>query len=69
MAVKSGRPLAYVRLLTVSEVAFLLHVHANTVRKWSDRGLLPAARLGKRGDRRFSWEDVQGILRKVANST
>ncbi len=52
------------RLLTVKEAAELLHVHVNTVRNWSDNGLLPAYRVGKRADRRFRHQDVQKLLRK-----
>lgn len=45
-------------LLTVSEVAQLLHIHINTVRRWSDSGLINAYRIGRRGDRRFDREQV-----------
>ena len=47
------------RLLTVRDVAWLLHVHVNTVRLWADRGTLPCYRLGTRRDRRFRREDVE----------
>ena len=49
-------------MLTVAEVAQLLHVHPNTVRNWSDNGLLKSYRLGYRGDRRFSLDDVNRLL-------
>jgi len=45
-------------MLTVQEVARLLYVHANTVRKWSNIGLLKAYRIGPRGDRRFDAEEI-----------
>ena len=51
------------RMLTVSEVAYLLHVHPNTIRSWSDKGLLTTYRLGHRHDRRFSLEDIDGFLK------
>ncbi|UCE02545.1 MAG: helix-turn-helix domain-containing protein [Candidatus Latescibacterota bacterium] len=35
------------RLLTVSEVAQFLGVHAKTVYVWARRGLLPCIRLGR----------------------
>ena len=50
-------------LLTVSEVAKALHVHPNTVRNWSDNGLLKSYRLGQRRDRRFNLKDVNKLLK------
>ncbi|MCK5576697.1 MAG: helix-turn-helix domain-containing protein [Dehalococcoidales bacterium] len=50
-------------LLTVSEVAKLLHIHENTVRRWSDRGIIPAYRICSRGDRRFRKDDISLFLR------
>ena len=52
------------RMLTVQEVAAVLNVHADTVRHWSDHGLLKTYRIGPRGDRRFSWEDVDSFLKE-----
>lgn len=48
--------------LTPRELARLLNVHINTVRRWSDRGLLKAHRIGPRGDRRFSKESIAEFL-------
>ncbi len=47
-----------VNLLTVGQVAKILYIHPNTVRRWSNRGILTAYRISKRGDRRFKKEDV-----------
>lgn len=49
-------------MLTTSEVAHLLNVHINTVRRWSNQGVLKAYRIGSRGDRRFRQEDVDSFL-------
>ncbi|MFC2001433.1 helix-turn-helix domain-containing protein [Chloroflexota bacterium] len=49
-------------MLTVAETAHLLHIHPNTVRQWSDNGLLKAYRLGYRRDRRFKLEDIDNLL-------
>jgi len=51
-------------LLTTSETASLLHVHINTVRRWSNLGILKSFRIGLRGDRRFLKEDVDKFLRE-----
>ena len=50
------------RMLTVTQVALHLNVHANSIRRWADMGLLPAYRIGLRGDRRFHAEDVEVFL-------
>ncbi len=52
-------------MLTVREVADLLHIHANTVRRWSDQGVLRAYRIARRGDRRFKHEDVARFLAEM----
>lgn len=45
-------------MLTVGEVARLIHVHTNTLRRWSDKGLIKSYRITRRGDRRFKQDDV-----------
>ncbi len=50
------------RMLTVSEAALMLSAHPNSVRRWADMGLLPAYRIGQRGDRRFKMEDIYRFL-------
>ncbi len=49
-------------MLTASEVAELLHLHVNTVKRLGDRGELPFYRVCKRGDRRFRLDDVLSYL-------
>ncbi len=51
-------------MLTASEVAEMLHLHVNTVKRLGDRGELPFYRVCKRGDRRFRLEDVMTFLDK-----
>jgi excisionase family DNA binding protein len=51
-------------LMTVREVARRLNVHINTVRKWSNLGVLKGFRVGPRGDRRFLKEDVDKFIQK-----
>lgn len=54
-------------MLTTSEVAHLLNVHINTVRRWSNQGILKAYRIGSRGDRRFRSEDITNFLSKISS--
>ena len=49
-------------IMTVSEVAQLLSVHVNTLRRWSNRGIMTTHRIGPRGDRRYTREDVVRFL-------
>ena len=49
-------------MLTVSDAARLLNVHVNTVRRWSNQGVLKAYRIGSRNDRRFHEEDIARFL-------
>ena len=49
-------------VLTVRQVARLLNIHVNTVRRWSDQGTLRASRIGPRGDRRFVRRDIAALL-------
>jgi excisionase family DNA binding protein len=54
-------------MLTVREVARLLHIHSNTVRRWADQGLIKAYRITSRGDRRFRKEDINDFLSDLNN--
>ena len=59
-------------MLTASDVARLLNVHVNTVRRWSNQGILKAYRIGSRNDRRFHEEDIASFLlreSKIARTT
>ena len=56
-------------MLTPSDVARLLNVHVNTVRRWSNQGILKAYRIGSRGDRRFQREDITGFLSELASDS
>ncbi len=50
-------------MLTASDVAHMLNVHINTLRRWSDKGIIKMYRIGPRGDRRFRQEDIASFLR------
>ena len=52
-------------LMTVREVAKLLSVHTNTVRRWSNRGILRGYRISTRGDRRFPRESITHFVTEL----
>ena len=45
-------------MLTTGEVARLLNVNDRTVRRWNERGIIKAYRIGPRGARRFRRDDI-----------
>ena len=55
------------RMLRVGDVAQLLGVHVNTVRHWSDRGVLKPFVISNRGDRRFKREDIDSFIKEGEN--
>ena len=54
-------------MLTIGEVAQLLHVHINTVRRWNNQGIIKAYRIGPRGVRRFRQQDISDFLTSSQN--
>jgi len=48
-------------LLPISDASRLLCVHVNTLRRWSDQGIIRAYHIGPRGDRRFWSYDVLNL--------
>jgi excisionase family DNA binding protein len=49
-------------MLKTREVANLLNVHINTVRRWSNSGILQVYRVGPRRDRRYRKTDIDQFL-------
>jgi excisionase family DNA binding protein len=49
-------------MLTTGEACQILHIHDNTLRRWSEKRLIMAYRIGPRGDRRFKREDIAALL-------
>ena len=62
------RPDEIMPMLTVKDVARLLHIHVNTARRWSDQGILKSYRITSRGDRRFRREDIIRYLAEFNES-
>ncbi len=55
-------------MLKTREVASLLNVHINTVRRWSNAGILKVYRVGPRGDRRYDKRDIDYFLQNADSS-
>ena len=53
------------RVVRVGEASQILSVHPNTLRKWSDRGLIPSLRIGRRRDRRFAVSDLLAFMERA----
>src|SRR4030081_2183444 len=51
-----------ISLLNTKEAARFLRVSEASVRRWSDAGLLPARRVGRRRERRFERGDLVKFL-------
>ena len=50
------------QMLRVSEAARLLRVHPNTIRIWTESGVLRSFRIGPRKDRRIPIEVIRDML-------
>jgi lambda repressor-like predicted transcriptional regulator len=62
-AVLSAPKNALISPMRISSVAAFLGVHPNTIRRWSDNGLIQCFRLGPRHDRRFQLQHVMEAIR------
>jgi excisionase family DNA binding protein len=49
-------------MLTVTEASRLLSVHPNTLRRWSNKGVIKVYRIGSRADRRYRKDDIDRFL-------
>ena len=50
------------KMLKIGDVAEILHVHPNTLRRWCERGRIGSYRLGSRGDHRFPQSEVARFI-------
>ncbi len=55
------------RMLTSRQLARLLNVHINTIRRWNNQGMINAYRIGTRGDRRFDRDEIERFLAEKNN--
>jgi len=54
-------------ILTAKEVAHILHLHINTVRRWESQGVLRGYRIGPRRDRRFEQDEILRLISTTGN--
>ena len=45
-------------MMTISEASKILHVHPNTLRRWSDKSIIKSYCITPRSDRRFLARDI-----------
>lgn len=53
-----------IRLLTISQAAKLLGIHADTLRAWADKGMVPVIRTPT-GYRRFEPEAIERVREEM----
>jgi excisionase family DNA binding protein len=61
---KKGSPTSIIRPLRVGEVADLLGVCKNTVRSWTESGVLKSYRIGRRRDRQIPSDAVEDFIKE-----
>lgn len=54
-------------LLNIAQARRMLNLHTNTIRRYTDIGIIPVYRIGTRGDRRFKRTDLQKFLEGYTN--
>jgi DNA (cytosine-5)-methyltransferase 1 len=50
------------QLLTINEVAKMLRVHPETLRRWDNDGKLKSIRVSERGHRKYKKSDIEILL-------
>lgn len=61
----SKKNTSFPKLLTIRQVAEILNVHVETLRRWDKSGKLKAIRVNERGDRRYDPKDIENIFGKI----
>ncbi len=54
-------------MLTVSQVARLMNIHVNNLRRWSDNNIVRSYRINSRGDRRYRPDDIARFMSQYNN--
>lgn len=53
------------KLLTTRQAAEILNVHENTIRRWSEKGIINPYRIGPRADRRFAESEIFALNDRI----
>jgi excisionase family DNA binding protein len=53
------------RLLRIREVAQMLNVNPETLRRWDRQGKFKAIRIDSRGDRRYRSDEILKMIEKI----
>jgi len=53
------------KLLTTRQAAEILNVHENTIRRWSEKGIIKPYRIGPRADRRFPETEIVALNNRI----
>jgi len=53
------------KLLTTRQAAEILNVHENTIRRWSEKGIIKSYRIGPRADRRFTESELVALNDRI----
>ena len=53
------------KLLTTRQAAEILNVHENTIRRWSEKGIIKPFRIGPRADRRFTESEIIALNDRI----
>ena len=52
-------------ILNLEQACTALNCHRNTLRGWTNKGLIECIRLGTRGDRRFKKTDIMSFINQT----
>jgi excisionase family DNA binding protein len=52
-----------IQFLSIREVATMLKVHPETLRRWDKEGKLKSVRIGERGHRKYSKVKIEKLLK------
>lgn len=58
-----------INLISISKACEILNVHSNTLKRWEIEGLVHPIRFGKRGDRKYKQEEIEGLINDTRKFT